>query len=406
MPVFAYTARNNQGGTVTGSQDAKDEKFLASLLRVRGLSLVKVRTPAATAEKKRFSLNITFGRVPVVEKIVFLQNLQVMVRTGFSLGHALDVLAQQTEHKGFQKIIKEICSEVESGITFSAALAKYPKVFPELFVNMVAAGEVSGKLDEVLLRLMTQLKKDHQLIAKVRGALMYPMIVIIAMIVLGTAMMIFVIPKLLGVFNESGGTLPLPTRILMGISNFMQHYIFFLIPGVIALIILFRWWIHTPKGRMVWHHALLRFPIVGPILKKINLARFTRTLSSLLRTDIPIVQTFQIIAKTMGNVVFRKSLNETAEELKKGSSIAKVLISYPELYPPVVSQMVSVGEESGTLDTISEEIAKFYEEEVDQVMSNLTSILEPILILILGGGVGGIVVAVILPIYSLTDQIN
>jgi type IV pilus assembly protein PilC len=157
---------------------------------------------------------------------------------------------------------------------------------------------------------------------------------------------------------------------------------------------------------MLWHLLLLRAPIIGPILKKINLARFTRTLSSLLRTDIPIVQTFQIIAKTMGNAVFRKSLNETAEELKKGSSISKVLISYPKLYPPVVAQMVSVGEESGTLDTISEEIAKFYEEEVDQVMSNLTSILEPILILILGGGVGGIVVAVILPIYSLTDQIN
>ncbi len=405
MPVFAYTARTTQGTIVTGTQDAKDEKFLASLLRVRGLSLVRAKPPAASASK-HFSLNITFGRVPVVEKIVFLQNLQVMVRTGFSLGHALDVLAQQTEHKGFQKTIKEITADVESGVTFSAALAKYPKVFPELFVNMVAAGEVSGKLDEVLLRLTNQIRKDHQLVAKVRGALMYPTIVIIAMIVLGTAMMIFVIPKLLDVFTQSGGTLPLPTRILIAISSFMQHYIFFLIPAVIGLSFLFRWWIHTPRGRMLWHLLLLRAPIIGPILKKINLARFTRTLSSLLRTDIPIVQTFHIIAKTMGNVVFRKSLNETAEELKKGSSIAKVLTKYTKLYPPVVAQMVSVGEESGTLDTISEEIAKFYEEEVDQVMSNLTSILEPVLILILGGGVGGIVVAVILPIYSLTDQIN
>lgn len=406
MPVFAYTARTNQGGTVTGTQDAKDEKFLASLLRVRGLSLVSVKTPAAAA--KRFSLNISIslGRVPVVEKIVFLQNLQVMVRTGFSLGHALDVLAQQTEHKGFKKIIKEITTDVESGITLSTALAKFPKVFPELFVNMVAAGEVSGKLDEVLLRLTTQIKKDHQLIAKVRGALMYPVIVLVAMVVLGTAMMVLVIPKLLGIFSESGGTLPLPTRILMGISNFMQDYILFLVPGMVILILIFRWWIHSQRGRIIWHQFLLRLPIVGPILKKINLARFTRTLSSLLKTDIPIVQTFQIIAKTMGNVVFRKSLNETAEELKKGSSIAKVLTSYTKLYPPVVSQMISVGEESGTLDTISEEIAKFYEEEVDQVMANLTSILEPILILLLGGGVGGIVVAVILPIYSLTDQIN
>jgi len=405
MPVYAYSARTNQGDIVTGTQEAKDEKFLASLLRVRRLSLVSAKTPTATP-KKHFNLNISFGRVPVVEKIVFLQNLQVMVRTGFSLGHALDVLSQQTEHKVFKGIIRAVSSDVESGITLSAAIAKYPKVFPELFVNMVAAGEVSGKLDEVLLRLTNQLKKDHQLVAKVRGALMYPTIVIIAMIILGTAMMVFVIPKLLDVFTQSGGTLPLPTRVLIGTSNFMQHYILFIIPAAVVFIFLFRWWIHTDRGRMLWHLLLLRAPIIGPILKKINLARFTRTLSSLLRTDIPIVQTFQIIAKTMGNAVFRKSLNETAEELKKGSSISKVLISYPKLYPPVVAQMVSVGEESGTLDTISEEIAKFYEEEVDQVMSNLTSILEPILILILGGGVGGIVVAVILPIYSLTDQIN
>ncbi len=405
MPVYVYTARTNQGGTVTGTQDAKDEKFLASLLRVRGLSLVNAKS-SNVATKKHFSFNISLGGVPVVEKIVFLQNLQVMVRTGFSLGHALDVLAQQTEHRTFKGIIKSISNDVESGVTLSTALAKYPKVFPELFVNMVAAGEVSGKLDEVLLRLTNQIKKDHQLIAKVRGALMYPVIVVIAMIVLGTAMMVFVIPKLLDVFTQSGGTLPLPTRIMIGVSTFMQHNILFLIPGIIAFIFIFRWWIHTKNGKMLWHAFLLRSPIIGPILKKINLARFTRTLSSLLRTDIPIVQTFQIIAKTMGNAIFRKSLEETAEELKKGSSIAKVLTRYTRLYPPVVAQMVSVGEESGTLDTISEEIAKFYEEEVDQVMSNLTSILEPILILVLGAGVGSIVVAVILPIYSLTDQIN
>ena len=261
MPVFTYIARNNQGGTVTGTQDAKDEKFLASLLRVRGLSIVSVKTPATSAAK-HFSFNISLGRIPVVEKIVFLQNLQVMVRTGFSLGHALDVLAQQTEHKGFQKIIKEITADVESGITLSTALTKFPKVFPELFVNMVAAGEVSGKLDEVLLRLTTQIKKDHQLIAKVRGALMYPVIVLVAMLVLGTAMMVLVIPKLLSIFNESGGTLPLPTRILMGLSNFMQHYIFFIIPGVILFIFIFRWWIHSPRGRMLWHLLLLRLPIV------------------------------------------------------------------------------------------------------------------------------------------------
>ncbi len=405
MPVYSYVARNLQGATIHGAQDAKDEHFLASLLRVRGLTLVSSR-PTTVQQKKKFSLNISFGGVPVMQKIVFLQNLQVMVRTGFSLGHALDVLTQQTEHKGFRGIIQELAHDVEGGETLSSSLAKHPKVFPELFVNMVAAGEVSGKLDEVLLRLTVQLKKDHQLVAKVRGALTYPTIVVVAMIVLGFVMMVAVVPKLLEIFTQSGGTLPLPTRILIALSDFLRHYIAFIIPGTIGLIFLFRWWIHTPKGRLLWHKFLLRLPIIGPILKKINLARFTRNLSSLLKTDIPIVQTFQIISRTIGNVVFRQSLERTAEELKKGSSVAKVLMTSPKLYPPVVSQMVAVGEESGTLDTISEEIAKFYEEEVDQIMANLTSILEPILILLLGGGVAGIVVAVILPIYSLTDQIN
>lgn len=402
---YSYTAKNSFGGTVSGTLEAKDEHFLASVLSVRGLALINAK-PKQAGGKKKFNVNFSFGGVPIVQKIFFLQNLQVMVRTGFSLGHALDTLAQQTEHKLFKRIILELSHDVESGTPLSTALAKHPKVFPELFVNMVAAGEVSGKLDDVLLRLTNQIKKDHQLVSKVKGALTYPVIVIVAMIVLGTAMMVFVIPKLLTVFDQSGGTLPLPTRVLIFISNFFQHYIVFIVIGAIILGFTFRWYIHTPNGRMLWHRLLLNTPILGPIIKKINLARFTRNLSSLLKTDIPIVQTFQIIAKTIGNVVFRASLDKTAEELKKGSSIAKVLMSTPKLYPPVVSQMIAVGEESGTLDTISEEIAKFYEEDVDQIMSNLTSILEPILILLLGGGVGGIVVAVILPIYSLTDQIN
>lgn len=405
MPKFFYTAKNAEGQTATGTLEAKNEQFLASLLKVRGMALVNTRiiTPGA---KKKIKLNFVFGGVPVVQKIFFLQNLQVMVKTGFSLSHALDTLAKQTEHKGFKKIIESISHDVESGTTLSISMGRYPKVFPELFTNMIAAGEVSGKLDEVLYRLTIQIKKDHQLIAKVRGALTYPVIVITAMIVLGVVMMTVVIPKLMTVFTQTGGTLPLPTRVLIAISSFFQHYIFFIIPAIIGLVILFRRIIHTPKGRRVWHGLLLKTPIFGPIIKKINLARFTRNLSSLLKTDIPIVQTFQIISRTIGNVIFRDSLEKTANELKKGSSIASVLALNPNLYPPIVSQMISVGEQSGTLDTISEEVAKFYEEEIDQVMSNLTSILEPILILLLGGGVGGIVVAVILPIYSLTDQIN
>ncbi len=192
MPLFAYTARNAQGGTVTGTQEAKDEHFLTSILRVHNLALVSTHVSTSDKKKHVFSFNISFGGIPIVQKIFFLQNLQVMVRTGFSLGHALDTLGLQIEHKAFKKVILELAHDVESGITLSSAMAKHPKVFNELFVNMIAAGEVSGKLDEVLLRLTIQIKKDHQLVSKIRGALTYPIIVVVAIIVLGTVMMVYV----------------------------------------------------------------------------------------------------------------------------------------------------------------------------------------------------------------------
>jgi type IV pilus assembly protein PilC len=406
MPAFSYTARGSDGKTISGTMEAKDEQFLASLLRVRGLALITSRSQDHHASKRGLKINFSFGGVPAVQKIFFLQNLQVMVRTGFSLTHALDTLAQQTENKYFKKVIEELSHDVQAGTTLSSAMTKHPKVFPELFVNMIAAGEVSGKLDEVLLRLTVQVKKEHQLYSKVKGALTYPVIVVVAMVVLGVVMMVAVLPKLLTVFDSAGVPLPLPTRILIGLSNFLQHNLIICAVAVVVFIFLFRRIIRTKKGRRIWHNLLLSVPIIGPILKKINLAKFTRNLSSLLKTDIPIVQTFTIIAKTLGNVIYRESLNRTADELKKGASISKILGAYPKLYPPVVTQMISVGEESGTLDTIADEIANFYEEDVDQVMANLTSILEPVLILILGAGVGAMVIAVILPIYSMSDVIN
>ncbi|MFA6042571.1 MAG: type II secretion system F family protein [Patescibacteria group bacterium] len=406
MPTFAYTARATNGATTSGTLEAKDEKFLAAVLNVRGLALLNAHQAEAKSGKKKFSLNISFGGVPIVQKIFFLQNLQVMVRTGFSLGHALDTLALQTEHKMFRGIIQELSHDVEAGTTLSAAMGKHPKVFTELFTNMIAAGEVSGKLEEVLKRLTIQIKKQHQLVSKIKGALTYPIIVVSAMVVLGVVMMVAVLPKLLTVFDQSGGVLPLPTRILIAISNFLQHNLVYVIIGAIIVVFTFRWAVKKGKGRAYWHSFLLQLPILAPIMKKINLAKFTRNLSSLLKTDIPIVQTFQIISKTLGNDSYRRALEHTAEMLKKGANISKVLAQSPKLFPPIVVQMIAVGEESGTLDTISEEIANFYEEDVDQIMSNLTSILEPILILLLGAGVAGMVVAVILPIYSLSDQIT
>jgi len=405
MSLYSYTAKRADGQVIGGQLKADSEQQLAEQLRQQQLTLVS-STIAATP---RFSINDWFEQlqgVSTVQKIFFTQNLTVMLRGGFSISRAMGTLALQSSGRYFRKVILGLKGDVESGISFSQALRKYPRIFSDLFINMIAAGEVSGKLDEVLRSLTKQLKKEHQLISKVRGAMTYPVIVVIAMIAAAIAMVTFVIPKLLVVFEESKTTLPLPTRILIAITNGFQHYGLWIGLGVLGLIILLIWVGRTSRGHWVYDQILIVTPIVGPIVKKINLARFTRNLSSMLATDIPIIQTFQIIGRTLSSAHYRQAVEQAGQALKTGASVAKVLERYPKLFPPLVQQMISVGEESGTLDDVSNELAIFYEEDVDQTMANLSTIIEPVLLLFLGAGVAGIAVSVLLPMYSLTEAIN
>src|SRR3989338_5476801 len=292
--------------------------------------------------------------IPLTEKIFFIQNLHVMVRTGISLAAALRTLAEQTSHKRFRAVLTDIYGRVEKGTPFARALSAHPNIFPDLMVSMIESGELSGKLDEVLKHVTEQLKKDHELVSKVRGAMLYPAIIVIAMGGIGTAMMVFVIPKLLTIFTEFNAELPLPTRVLIAASNFTTR------------------------------HGLLL---------------------ALLATDIPIVQTALTTSKTIANIHYRAALIDLSEKLKKGAPVSQVLSAYPHLFPPGVSQLARVGEESGSLDHVLGELASFYEEDVDQIMKNLPSIIEPLLILILGAGVGAMAVAIIMPMYSLTQTI-
>jgi type IV pilus assembly protein PilC len=329
-----------------------------------------------------------------------------MLRGGFSISRAMGTLAVQTNHKYFRKILLSLQSDLESGMSFAQSLKKYPRIFSELFTNMVAAGEVSGKLDDVLKSLTIQMKKDHQLVSKVKGAMTYPIVVIVAMVGAGVAMIVFVIPKLLTVFTESSVELPLPTRILIGLSDQLSNYGIWYGLGLIAIIVGLSAVHRTAKGRHLFDRLALASPILGPIVKKINLARFTRNLSSMMATDIPIIQAFQIIAKTMSNSLYKDSIEQASQALRTGTAIAKVLEQYPKLYPPIIQQMVSVGEESGTLDEVAGELATFLEEEVDQTMSNLSTIIEPVLLLVLGVAVAGMAVAILLPMYKLSDAIS
>lgn len=405
MPIYSYQAKNQRGRTIRGESLAESPESLREHLLQQELTLVKStvissQTPGFMGWVERLN------GVPSVQKIFFTQNLGVMLRGGFSIGRALGTLALQTTHGYFRKILLGLQQDVEGGTAFAAALAKYPTVFSEMFVNMIAAGEVSGKLDDVLQHLTIQMKKDHALIAKVKGAMIYPIIVVIGMVAAGIAMIVFVLPKLMVVFEQSNTQLPLATRILVWISNLFQNHGLWLGLGFLVLTAAFVWVGRTKKGRWYYDAAVLSLPIINTIVKKINLARFCRSLSSMLVTDIPIIQAFQIIAKTLGSIHYQRSVEESALALKTGTAIAKVLERYPRLYPPLVEQMINVGEESGTLENIAEELASFYEDEVDQTMANLSTIIEPVLLLVLGVAVAFMAIAIMMPMYNLTQAIN
>ncbi len=405
MPEFQYTARTQDGQLVKDKIRMKDEKSLADYLKSKGLILT-----SAKADKKENKLSLKnilnkISSVPITQKIFFTQNLSVMVKTGFSLAAALKTLANQSTNKRFKSVIFELQHDVESGISFSNALAKHPRIFSELFVNMVAAGEVSGKLDDVLINLTNQMKKDHGLIVKVRSAMMYPSVVVVAMVGIGVVMMITVIPQLTDIYSETDAELPLPTKVLIAFSDALRNQGIYILLGLIIAVFALTRIRKTKKGKYYLHLFLLKVPILSAIIKKINTARFTRTLSSLLKTDIPIVQTLQIISKTLGNVHYKKAMLDASEKVKKGISIAKTMQSYPKLFSPIVTQMINIGEESGTIDSVSEEIALFYEDDVEQTMEGLSSIIEPVLMLLIGAVVGVMALAVLMPMYGLVETI-
>lgn len=346
-----------------------------------------------------------FSTIPISEKLFFVQNLSIMLKAGISLSVSLKTLAKQTNNKRFSAIINDISGNVEKGVSFTESLKPHEKVFGQLFVNMIESGEISGKLEEVLKRLFIQFKKNHELMSKVKGALTYPAVILFAMGGIGIFMMVAVVPKITAMFKDFNAELPFATKILIKFSDsLVSHGLLYLIGLVIFVLILVQA-IKTKKGKYIFHGLLLKLPVFSTIIKKINLARFARTISSLLKTDIMIIKSLQITASVLGNVYYRDALNEMSVKIKKGGTINEVISNYEKLFPPIVTQMISVGEETGELDFILEELAEFYEGEVDQTMNNLPAIIEPILILTLGLVVGAMAIAIIMPMYSLTSAI-
>ncbi|MFH1565089.1 MAG: type II secretion system F family protein [bacterium] len=356
-------------------------------------------------KKTRKKININFlARVSAKEKIFFLQNLKTMLKAGMSLGESLRVLSKQTQNVTFKKILTEITTDIEKGQSLSTAMSRHSKHFSEIFINMISAGETSGNLENILEQLYIQTKKDHDLISKIRGAMTYPAVVLFAMVIMGFGMIIFVFPTFIQIFEEANAELPFITKILIAVSNFIQHHGIIAFVLTVAFAVGFSRGIKTKIGKKYFDLFLLKFFIIGPIVKKVNLARFARSLNSLLKTEIPLIKSFEITANVVGNTSYKEAINKAREEIKKGAAISSSLEVYANLFPSMLIQMIMVGEKSGTTDELLGEIANYYEEEVDDTTRNLSSIIEPLMILIIGAAVGLMAVAVMMPMYNLAQQ--
>jgi type IV pilus assembly protein PilC len=401
MAEFVWEARGRTGETRKGTMEAENEAAVHARLRSQQLNPTKVK-------KKGFDLNISLGS-PVDPKdlVKFIRQFATMIDAGLPLVQCLDILGNQEPNKFFAAALRDIKSTVEQGATFSDALRKHPKIFDDLFVNLVQAGEVGGILDTILNRLAVYIEKRVKLARQVRGALTYPIAVICIMIVVMVVLMTFVIPAFEGMFAEFGAkdALPALTKYVIATSKGFVSYLPFTITGSIGAAVGATYFYRTKQGKKLVHRVILKLPIIGPVLQKIAVARFTRTLGTLLASGVPILDALDIVAKTAGNVIIEEGLLFTRARISEGKNMAEPLTEV-NIFPGMVVQMVAVGEQTGALDTMLNKIADFYEEEVDVAVAALTSLLEPMLMVMVGAMVGTVLISMYLPIFDLAGKIK
>ncbi len=406
MPKFCYTAKNIETGeTVGGEQEAKDERTLASDLHASGflVTSMKEMKPVSVVNVRFLD---RFVSVPLKEKMTFTRNLAVMVSSGLTVSRAVTNLSVQTKNKAFQKILLDVYDEVQAGKTLSEGLGKYPKVFNELFTSMVYVGEVSGNLEEILDILALQLEKENDLLSKVRGAMIYPMVIVVAMIGIAIFMLTYILPRITSVFKDMNVTLPASTRFIMTVSDFMRGHAIASVVLFFGSIIIVRFFASTKFGKRFFDWFFLRLPIVGNIIIKVNSARFSRIYSSLLKSGVSVLDSLTIVKKTLSNSYYRDALDDAISEIQKGVDLSTVILRYPRIFPVLVPQIIQVGEETGKTEMVLRKLAEFYEEEVSQITKNMSSIIEPVLMLLIGGGVGFFAVAMLTPMYSVMDNIK
>jgi type IV pilus assembly protein PilC len=400
MPAYTWEGKNRQGQTQKGSSTAANETALSSELRRKGIMVTSIRPKSA--------MKLSFGgggSISSKDLVVFTRQFCTMIDAGLPLVQCLDILSRQQDNPYFKKCLFEVKESVESGSTFAEALGKHPRIFDELYVNLVAAGEVGGILDTILNRLAAYIEKSLKLKKQVKSAMTYPVTIIgIASVVVGV-ILIFVIPAFESMFESFNQALPLPTQIVINMSRGLKKYILVIIGAIWLFIFLCKRFYASAKGRELVDYYALKLPVVGVLIRKVAVAKFTRTLGTMISSGVPILDGLEIVAKTAGNRTVEKAIYQVRQSISEGKTIAEPLTK-SGVFPPMVCQMIAVGEQAGAIDTMLNKIADFYDDEVDDAVGNLTAMMEPLLMLFLGTVVGGLVIAMYLPIFKLAGAVG
>ncbi len=403
--TFAYKVKDREGQIHSGEMEGSSQTAVTKALRDRGYQPITVDEKTESALQKEIRIPGLTDRVKLKEVAVFSRQFATMINAGLSLLRALSILADQTPNKAFSRIIVAVKADVERGTSLSAAMEEHPKAFNRLYTAMVKAGEIGGVLDDTLMRLADTLESQVELRAKIKSAMMYPVAVFGLVVMIVAAMLMFIVPMFEELYADLGGDLPAPTRMLLAISAIVTSYWYIIIVVAFGLIFGFRRWIATDSGRATFDAIKLKMPIFGNLVHKTAIARFAHTLASLTKTGVPILQAMDIVAETSGNAVVSAAVLDVKDSVRDGESIAAPLESH-SIFPPMVVQMIAVGEETGALDTMLEKIGTFYDSEVQTMVDGLTSLIEPLLIVVLGATVGGMLISLYMPMFNVINLID
>ena len=405
MPTtYAYRVRDRQGKLLGGTLEADNEQAVVAKLRQLGYAPVSIEAEKSAGLKAEIRLPGS-GRVKLKDLAVFSRQFATMINSGLSLLRALTILGEQTANKKLAQIIVLVRAEVEKGVSLSAAMAKHPKAFNRLYVSMVRAGEVGGFLDQVLVKVAETFEKEVALRGKIKSAMTYPVVVFVMVVGIVAAMLVFIVPTFESLYESLGGKLPLPTQLLINASNILRKFFLLVILAVGVLVFAFRRWKATQKGRYAVDKFKLKVKVFGPLFHKTALSRFSRTLATLIRSGVPILQALEIVGETVNNSVISRAVHDVQDSVREGESLATPLSKHAT-FPPMVVQMMAVGEETGALEVMLAKVADFYDQEVEAAVASLTSLIEPILIAVMGAAVGGMVVALYMPLFNIINLVK